>query len=703
MILPLPEEFQDVSEVGGGYCSESDSVSTSQSKSSRSRVTSPSRNRSKAKGHNSVVDLEDILIEFDPKKEEKWIQKIHEENMRGSKSRSKSASEVFTDGVKKQRKEVGGEGTSDNTGISASLVVAAATAVALTGVSKVKWNNGNQANSPRRAEGMGHDGEINEVVGDNNKSDCCIDERQLKNSWSVDRGATEGDVCGCSGNQVTEKGNEQEEHGRASHATAGKVIEEGSKSVDRDCQRVNTEDVDIKVCESVVQDIQRKEISVTGYNESQKHEEAELDKSCETIQDKINCNYYSESSSTIEKDMAHIKARKVDFVQGADSDSIDSARLRRKRTRPDKIEILVIQRLPGEKLGMGINIESKGDESDYVRGVYVENVTPGGAADKAVGGNHGVCLGDEILEINGMSLHEATYIETVNFFKELPLRIMLKIKRRPLALRLASQKKKDDSRKHFDKDIDTSANNSERNSNASDSLDKDETQETTGQNSDNSDVPQSQALGDSGSIDAQSGTLLPLDPETSKLKIPEKAHPDGKEHPLKEYESDESCSGTPANHSSSSSITIEAVLNHSPGNTRAPLSGSDCVINCDLDQDTKHGLRASGTSEIVQIINEKVKVSLAPHFVNDIHDINAYGYNINSKDITNDPETMQENPTCHKPDGYFTDHTSLEDYHAVELECHALENPNLVDLSENIELQHCQVFGFIFSLNQRLS
>lgn len=121
-------------------------------------------------------------------------------------------------------------------------------------------------------------------------------------------------------------------------------------------------------------------------------------------------------------------------------------KLQRRLTREDKIEILIIHRLPGEKLGMGISIESEGDESDYIRGVYVENVTPGGAADRAVGGRHGVWVGDEILEINGTPMSKATYMETVDFFKELPLRIILKIKRRPLAHRIASQKRKDKTR-----------------------------------------------------------------------------------------------------------------------------------------------------------------------------------------------------------------------------------------------------------------
>ena len=93
------------------------------------------------------------------------------------------------------------------------------------------------------------------------------------------------------------------------------------------------------------------------------------------------------------------------------------------------VEILVLHRLPGEKLGMGLSVESTGGENDPVKGVCIESVTPGGAADRATGGKHGLCVGDEILEVNGSQLNEVSYSETVAFFKEMPLRVMFTVRR----------------------------------------------------------------------------------------------------------------------------------------------------------------------------------------------------------------------------------------------------------------------------------
>ena len=92
-------------------------------------------------------------------------------------------------------------------------------------------------------------------------------------------------------------------------------------------------------------------------------------------------------------------------------------------------QLLVMHRLPGERLGMGLSVESTGDENDPVKGVFVERVSPGGAADRATGAERGICLGDEILEINGSPLKDASYSETIAFFRQMPLRIMVLVKR----------------------------------------------------------------------------------------------------------------------------------------------------------------------------------------------------------------------------------------------------------------------------------
>ena len=113
----------------------------------------------------------------------------------------------------------------------------------------------------------------------------------------------------------------------------------------------------------------------------------------------------------------------------------------------DTIEVLVIHRLPGEKLGMGLSVESTGGDNDPVKGVFVESVEPGGAADKATGGSRGICVGDQILEINGTPLQEVSYVETVSFFSEMPLRVIMMVRRsyRPMSKRLCSNAQSDSS------------------------------------------------------------------------------------------------------------------------------------------------------------------------------------------------------------------------------------------------------------------
>ena len=106
---------------------------------------------------------------------------------------------------------------------------------------------------------------------------------------------------------------------------------------------------------------------------------------------------------------------------------------RRTRTpspAPHEVELLVLHRLPGEKLGMGLSIESTGGDQDPVRGVFVESISPGGAADRATGGSRGLSVGDEILEVNGTPLRKVSYTETVTFFREMPLRVILLVKRK---------------------------------------------------------------------------------------------------------------------------------------------------------------------------------------------------------------------------------------------------------------------------------
>ena len=83
---------------------------------------------------------------------------------------------------------------------------------------------------------------------------------------------------------------------------------------------------------------------------------------------------------------------------------------------------------------MGLSIESTGGDSDPIKGVYIQNIMPGGAADRATGGTRGLCVGDQILAVNGTPLATVSYSETISYFREMPLRVIFLVKRQRLAL-----------------------------------------------------------------------------------------------------------------------------------------------------------------------------------------------------------------------------------------------------------------------------
>ena len=93
------------------------------------------------------------------------------------------------------------------------------------------------------------------------------------------------------------------------------------------------------------------------------------------------------------------------------------------------LERLMLHRLPGEYLGMILGIEGGKDGNGKVTSVCVKSVTLGGAAHRATGGSKGVCVGDEIVEVNGLDLHTLTHDECVQVFKDMPLRVILGVSR----------------------------------------------------------------------------------------------------------------------------------------------------------------------------------------------------------------------------------------------------------------------------------
>jgi hypothetical protein len=95
----------------------------------------------------------------------------------------------------------------------------------------------------------------------------------------------------------------------------------------------------------------------------------------------------------------------------------------------EKPEILILQRLPGEKLGMGLHIKGGKDPGTHVNGVYVEKILPGSPAERLMRGTAGLKIGDEIVEINGAPLNELSQAEILTVFQELPLRIILTVRK----------------------------------------------------------------------------------------------------------------------------------------------------------------------------------------------------------------------------------------------------------------------------------
>lgn len=95
----------------------------------------------------------------------------------------------------------------------------------------------------------------------------------------------------------------------------------------------------------------------------------------------------------------------------------------------DAEEIVTLHRLPGENLGMILGIE--GDKTkEHISSVHVKSVTIGGAAYRATGSSKGIAVGDEILQVNGLDLKTLSHDECITVFKEMPLRVILKIRRK---------------------------------------------------------------------------------------------------------------------------------------------------------------------------------------------------------------------------------------------------------------------------------
>ena len=136
--------------------------------------------------------------------------------------------------------------------------------------------------------------------------------------------------------------------------------------------------------------------------------------------------------------MADGKRRNYQFDSGSDDNLITSCDdfLDTNLTADEEgndpeadLEVLIVHRLPGETLGMEIDIKRSLGFDSPILGVFVSKVIPGGAADNASGAGKGIGIGDEILQINGTHLHDVTHNEAIQIFNEMPLRVTLMVKR----------------------------------------------------------------------------------------------------------------------------------------------------------------------------------------------------------------------------------------------------------------------------------
>ncbi|XP_041365050.1 partitioning defective 3 homolog [Gigantopelta aegis] len=88
------------------------------------------------------------------------------------------------------------------------------------------------------------------------------------------------------------------------------------------------------------------------------------------------------------------------------------------------VDELVLSRLPGENLGLVFAVEGGRLSREPISSVFVKEVDENGVAFRK-----GIRVGDKILEINGIILNRLSHDECVSVIQEMPLQILLHIKR----------------------------------------------------------------------------------------------------------------------------------------------------------------------------------------------------------------------------------------------------------------------------------
>lgn len=88
--------------------------------------------------------------------------------------------------------------------------------------------------------------------------------------------------------------------------------------------------------------------------------------------------------------------------------------------------LVVLNRVEGEKLGLGVAIEAETDLG-YAKSVYVKAVAPDSPASRC---NILLDVDDEILELNGIELKSKMRMECLELFRTTPLSTTLLVKKK---------------------------------------------------------------------------------------------------------------------------------------------------------------------------------------------------------------------------------------------------------------------------------
>ncbi|PIK35016.1 hypothetical protein BSL78_28156 [Apostichopus japonicus] len=119
--------------------------------------------------------------------------------------------------------------------------------------------------------------------------------------------------------------------------------------------------------------------------------------------------------------------------------------------------VLNLKRSPGEKLGMGLNIQHTKEGNSLTEGVFVKSIHRGGAAER-VSGDNGERMqeGDEIVMANDLVLKKARYDSVVEHLSKLPDQFMFVVARQSVdnvsnSERLLPKEEEDLTRQSVDK------------------------------------------------------------------------------------------------------------------------------------------------------------------------------------------------------------------------------------------------------------